>query len=158
MEGTLVHGEAGDAGNALPLGTGRRLTLLHGCAPPAFGIFSGWSAHRVTFAERFYLGLGDFDGLVTGCLFVIGLLSLLGLLIHPMSRVLDYVIGVSLVVSVVLGMILLGRICGVSAALTMWTVISISWSNRPLPPFRIGLWHGLGGCTGVIVGSILASI
>ena len=158
MEGIQAHGEGGDAENVIPLGTERRLTLLHGIVPPVLGIFSGLIAHQDRFADRFDLGLGDFDGLVIGCLLVIGLLSLLGLLIHPMSRVIDHAIGVSLVVSVVLAMILLGRICGVSVALTMWSVISISWSNRPLPPFRIGLWHGLGGCTGVIVGSIFASI
>jgi len=158
MEGIQARDEAGVSDKAPVEGAGQRITLLHGSAPPVFGLISGWVAHHVTLAGRFTLGLGDFDGLVFGCLLVAGLLCLLGIIIHPMSRIIDYIIGVSVVMLGVLGMIVIGRICGVSAALTMWAILSISWSNRSLPPFRIGLWHGLGGCTGVIVGSILASV
>ena len=158
MQETLAIAEPEVAETPPFEGSGRGTAFVHGSVPPLFGIICGWVTHHDELGGSITLGLGDFDGLVLGLLLVGVVLSLLGLLIHPMSRIIDHTLGVSLVVLVVLGMIVLGRICGVSAALTMWAILSISWSNRLLPPFRIGLWQGFGGCTGVIVGSILATI
>ena len=71
----------------------------------------------------------------------------------------EHTLGVAIVCIPVGALWLLGTsFWTVGLTFILWAWVSVKWQNTPNPPFKIGLWHGLGIAFSIVPGAILFGI
>ncbi len=125
--------------------------------PSLIGIGAGITA-SIAIQNGFAIGLGTLDELIIGIFLCAAGLSLAALWEVGRSRSWEIWLGLIPPFVLLLSAIYVIPICGISLAVTVWAGLSLAWAEQRLPPFRLGIWWGMGGTCGVISGSVLAAL
>ena len=131
--------------------------LAHALGPVFLGIIIGFVTRKRELSHPPIFGLGDFDALFLSLLLLMLSFSILGIIYRSYSRWIDHLFGAFLSSLIFFVMVIIASICSISLVATLWAMLTTTWSSKSLPPFRHGLWHGFGACTGIVLGSILGS-